>query len=63
MTTISRRSLLAAGLASLASTPLRAQSATWNAYTYIPAATLPSAASAMATASGATLASSTSSWC
>jgi TRAP-type C4-dicarboxylate transport system substrate-binding protein len=43
MTTISRRSLLGAGLASLATTPLRAQTATWNAYTYIPAATLPSA--------------------
>jgi hypothetical protein len=43
MTTISRRSVLAAGLASLATTPLRAQTATWNAYTYIPAATLPSA--------------------
>jgi TRAP-type C4-dicarboxylate transport system substrate-binding protein len=42
---ISRRSLLgaAAGFASFA-TPLRAQASTrWNAYTYVPAATLPSA--------------------
>ncbi len=45
METISRRSVLAgaAGLAGFAATPLSAQSATqWNAYTYIPAATLPS---------------------
>jgi TRAP-type transport system periplasmic protein len=45
MTSITRRGLLGAatGLAATA-TPLRAQSSTqWNAYTYIPAATLPSA--------------------
>ena len=49
MTGITRRGLLGAaagaagGLAATA-TPLRAQSSTqWNAYTYIPAATLPSA--------------------